>query len=615
MIRTQIFVNDDELDLFPNTIIPITAKFFDLNNITERYVGFSQQISLPKTKNNLALLGVVGEEKSTSTIPYENDNAVSRVVLDGIELMTQAFFIVLSTSDTIRIQIFTKDITFFNNLSNDTLQDLPTSGLNDKVWASEASTAIKTTTGLVNPLISYKEDNTISTLNPPSIYYHTLINLIFAYAGYTKSGSILTESKYLKTIVPFSKQKWTDDPEAKRTKEFKAFADGTQVITNLSGDAKIEFPRVVFNGSDGFWDNSTDYDCTQSLTSNDYYIVRPKGRIRATTVDGTCRFKMMVDDVLLGYIGTFGNATSTPVTGETLFDESTLSTIAIQDGTNIKIEVEDDVLTPNVTIEQESFFELEVVSLTPFIIESGVSIFPPVLLKDFIKEFVVRHGLVFKFDNDNVALKTFNEIIADKSNAVDWTNKRDYNTQTKTEYQPEVAQKNVFKYQKSDAKLSEKVGEGEFLVENGLLKEFSNYTSIFTNATDFYNEANGIANQFVSFPFINSDNEFTGTGLRIAMIKDNNVEADLTQYATFFEDDTQPKDLNFNHYLTDHYSNLIESFQKAKIVTRSYNLDINDFYNYDPHVPIYDDGSYFLVNEIKNFIPGEVTKVELLKVV
>jgi hypothetical protein len=70
----------------------------------------------------------------------------------------------------------------------------------------------------------------------------------------------------------------------------------------------------------------------------------------------------------------------------------------------------------------------------------------------------------------------------------------------------------------------------------------------------------------------------------------------------------------WKYFLGNYYGLLEASLQKTKTVTRYYMLDEYDIAILDLFKPVFDDGAYYLINKIENFIPGKVTKVELFKV-
>jgi len=50
------------------------------------------------------------------------------------------------------------------------------------------------------------------------------------------------------------------------------------------------------------------------------------------------------------------------------------------------------------------------------------------------------------------------------------------------------------------------------------------------------------------------------------------------------------------------------------MIEKEFLLNEIDIQQYDSHKIIWDGEGYYLINKIKNFVPGKITKVELFKV-
>jgi hypothetical protein len=87
-----------------------------------------------------------------------------------------------------------------------------------------------------------------------------------------------------------------------------------------------------------------------------------------------------------------------------------------------------------------------------------------------------------------------------------------------------------------------------------------------------------------------------------------------TDYLIAYFDDSLYESTGFEYYLSNYYSILEDSLQNNKVVKRFYNLTEKDIYEYDPFKMIFDNGEYYLVNKIENFVPGQLTRVELFRV-
>lgn len=245
----RIIINDVDLDLFPNTRLPLTVKYFDIGDLTSRYVNFSQRVRIPDTPNNKKLLGLDGFEKSTSSIPYSKNQGI-KIIIDGIEI-NNYLFTARSQKRDITIQFFGAESDFFDSINGLTCEDLDISSLNQVYDSTAKNGAKKSSSGIVNPLISYEEDLTTNVVLP-SFYYKSLLELIAGLSGKTFAGAIMSDERLIKTILPWSRNKdINSDPQYRTSKEVKALSNG-QTIVLSGGWTTVEFPNVIYQGEDGF---------------------------------------------------------------------------------------------------------------------------------------------------------------------------------------------------------------------------------------------------------------------------------------------------------------------------------------------------------------------------
>ncbi len=81
----------------------------------------------------------------------------------------------------------------------------------------------------------------------------------------------------------------------------------------------------------------------------------------------------------------------------------------------------------------------------------------------------------------------------------------------------------------------------------------------------------------------------------------------------YFIDDLAPFSLHWQSFLDEFYSELTEALQKAKLITRYYRLTERDINYLDFQKLTFDEGDYFLLNKIVNYVPGQSTQGELFK--
>ncbi len=111
-------------------------------------------------------------------------------------------------------------------------------------------------------------------------------------------------------------------------------------------------------------------------------------------------------------------------------------------------------------------------------------------------------------------------------------------------------------------------------------------------------------------------------GIRLLTLKARTNENAITFDQTprtdykmgYFVDGSLAKDTGWQYFLDQFYPSLQSSLQKNKMITKQFFLSEIDVAQYDPHKLVFDGHAYYIVNEIKSFIAGKSTTVELFKV-
>jgi len=248
---------------------------------------------------------------------------------------------------------------------------------------------------------------------------------------------------------------------------------------------------------------------------------------------------------------------------------------------------------------------------------------PDIEVKDILKDFFVRFGIIAKQKRGTLYLKTIEEIIADRTNAVDWSDKLTKTVKT-IDFQTKYAQDNYFDYQ--DGVNDPTVGRGIMEIDNETLIPIDTlFSSIFESVSINLTAGNYRTahiyvydSESVDNTDINDSPPFTLLTLRDPSVTD----PDITFYQTprddyklaYFVDPLVAKDSGFQYFVDEFYAKYEFYLQKNKIVEKEYLLTEYDIFSYDSHKIIYDGEGYYLINKIKNYVPGRISKVELFKV-
>lgn len=111
MIRTEIIVHGQKLDIFPDTEIAITFQQNDLKDIVTRQFSYSTDFSLPLTNRNIRLLGHANQMNSGSGVPYRYIDCA--VLSEGVQITDNAILQIVEVSDVFKVFITERSVPFW----------------------------------------------------------------------------------------------------------------------------------------------------------------------------------------------------------------------------------------------------------------------------------------------------------------------------------------------------------------------------------------------------------------------------------------------------------------------------------------------------------------------
>ena len=166
MIRDELYINNTKVDL-GKTDITLSYKSNLLTDISKIVSNSSYTIKLPKTARNLALIECSHMPSSTSRYPYLKHKGT--LLRNGIEIITDAIVVLLETGEFIEIALIWGNVTNFASVVNDgkKLTDLKygtVEGTDWVVWNNKGSNSVQF------PLIDYGFNS-----DDPNVWYHPVI--------------------------------------------------------------------------------------------------------------------------------------------------------------------------------------------------------------------------------------------------------------------------------------------------------------------------------------------------------------------------------------------------------------------------------------------------------
>lgn len=475
----------------------------------------------------------------------------------------------------------------------------------------------------------------------PSVYYKSVFQSIYEKAGYSvESTSVLADSIYTKLILPYSKKEFAFTGFFNDCREFEAELNTPVTVTS---DQNVVFETIVKKDLFGFYNPTTgDYDTDgasayQPVETWDTRAFFGKfyAYIDITLVTGTVELKIMSQG-----FGTMANQVLT-VPGRYLVNLTANKFGEDERGFNLSggdvVSVFADVTgTTSLRINKGKFYcTVDGINQRPNDPYFHVcEILPDMKQKDFLKDMFVRFAIIPYEKNRLLTLKTLEEIIADRQNALDWTAKRDMSLPDKIKYSTNYAQNNYFKYSSSDRFFNPYFSQGIIKVNNENLDADSDmFVSPFNGSVDIginfisdtslylgFIPLNDIGK--VDFPTPNGEDQDNDTGLRLMVVRDP-ITGDATAYydgnartdylvANFTRPDAP--ECAMDAFLERFYRRARRAIQTDKVIERSYSLTDVDIAQIHPHKMIYDNGEYFILESVPNHVDQESLIVQLYKV-
>lgn len=606
---TTITVNNQTVDLIPEKVA-ITISRIEIGDLTKRFINYTNSFKIPKTVNNSRIFGFPFEESNTS-FPYKINSA--SLYIDGIPLILNGIMILRSNDVYFNVNIYEQDYDYFSSIEGLLIRDI--NPIADSSWEPPyIDTRRIATDDIVSPIVNWGKPGGIYQQNfyLPCFYYHSIIKKILEYTGLSLSGSILTDNRFTDLVIPFCGE-FLYPETLTNGASGKATIGGISIPDLNAGDGDVKIPLIAAEyGDDNFDFTNNEFDSAGWLTYKIDVSVDLSG---ITWGDGTIiTIKLhvsagVVDSEVITTPTASGNVAIT-YTGSLLPTDYVFITIS-----------SNATIGDAVTIDPTSYIRMTSSRVVDRSSVKWNSLWIDVSCKDLVKDFFVRFGIIPFVYGGNLILKTIEEIISDRANALDWSDK--LVEIDSISFDSGYSQHNKFKFKDSEFVLDETLGSGEILITNETLplskdifiSPFENTT---TEITDGYNVA--------TVPVYNQDSTdievFAETPkLKLLTLKDRTNEAAVTFYVTprtdyklaYFIDQDQPKDTGWQYFINEFYNSFSASLQKSKMITKKFNLRPVDIYNYNPHKIIWDGKGYYLVIKIINYMDGKVTSVDLMK--
>lgn len=660
---TELFINGQTVDLFESqNPIATTYVVNDIAEIKDRDISGTGSFKLPATLRNREILGYPDAIQFVTDTPYRLLPAEIRQ--DGITLL-RGSAIVQSAGSGYELQIVAGSKAFFDGLGDKKLEDLM---FPEHTWNFDTikSMLIKSSADseVFYPFIDYGMFPIASgSINAkymyPAIWTKAIVNRICKENGYTVSGDIFTDQRFVSEFVPFARDTFEHS---------KRYMDGLKVEASGSSNPP--------DGPDANGDFSLDLGVTasNSLSLKFGSITMDNassfnGTIFTAPMEGTYNVKMRLTFDYGNDVGVIPaidirspNFTERPNTGidydigvvDYFSPEQALAHISNKGTSHIldydltlfkgqQLDVsglqfngpEDNPNNLNINITGHVYFGQSTIAITAKSADvvwgqpvQPEAILPDVSQKNFLKDWMQRYALVPIVDpvRAHVTFRQFGELYKAKDKAVDWTDKI-LTAESGISFRFNTyAKKNYVRYKKDDG-VSFVSGDSMFEVRDESLKEEGDYIeSIFAPSDVSIKMGSLVFGSVLKIKDSNNPKLDIKTLPRVMTsftiskeltITDGTAQHKVTGGITgYFNKNSPSLNLDFQNLLADYYSDLINNMlNRTKIVTRYVMLNAADIASVDHFIPVYDrrDAQYYYLNKIADYIPNEPAKVELIR--
>lgn len=462
MTRDELYINNTKADL-NKTDITLSYKSNLLTDISKIISNRSYTIKIPKTAKNLALIECAHLPSSTSRYPYLKHKGT--LLRNGIEMIKNANVVLLETGETIEVALTWGNVTNFAGVVNDgkKLTDIThgtVEGVDWVVWSNKGSNSAQF------PLIDYGFNS-----DDPNVWYHPVVTVkwildkIQEQSGVTFNFPSDKLTVINKMIIPLLTRNDSEELYSKYPINLVGTGIGRDNrVVNYFG------LNINFNGDDTQrkYGETVDYQ-QQNSTVKAYRISydSDKSHIKGTVMTVFRSTTISIDYLTVElWIDRTSIATFRPISYQVnnnlwtvgfnidcTFNMSTgqIISLGLLSGRGYFSSASDAGSNTNLNLTLSARGEISFGEKFPL-----VPNLPDIKQIDFIKAVASMVGLFALPDGENgIKFIPFDNLSANKSKAVDWTNRviMAYNSVTPRNLQytlDNIAQNNWFRYKEDD---------------------------------------------------------------------------------------------------------------------------------------------------------------------
>lgn len=475
---TTIYIGDDLLDL-GNTAIALSVPGYDFTEPSTRTIKYTSTIKLPLTENNLKLCGYSNDINSNSEKPYRM--LPCRYLVYGIDMVQNGILVIVRSDDSINVNIYDSQKELFDAIRDRKLNEL-TFISNGSYKNADIDAFRLATTGVFSPVIDWGVATSASIQSDyylPTWFYHELVTNSLKFTGLDLSGGILTHTDFTDLVVPFSLDAWEYPMFWRDAYKFYAV---NSMNTVTSGTLQLFVQNVIYQGSLGLYNGSgSRLEMPNIGATGNYVTYNFKSSIRYTSVGSPGNSFYFRIVVLRGVTELFVAEKLETMVAPGGGGEFELSgQFNLQDDDLVFVKYYTNSGTPTITVTSVTFQGENTGRIHDNYVFFNY-LLPDMTMGELIDDFTNRFGVLYDQTGNTLVLKTLQEVIADKSRALDWTSKRIKKIDP-IDFQLDYAQSNSFEYG-SSVENNETLGFGYLTIDNDNLKTSDTmFSSPFSNS-------------------------------------------------------------------------------------------------------------------------------------
>lgn len=624
-MQERILINGEYLDLYPNEKVNLNLQVNKLSDVSSRNSSFSNSFKIPRTAKNERLLEHAGTIGNRTTVPYNivrcaYQRDTTTIVNNGFIKLTDTF------PDSYQVVIFDGILDFQEQLNGLNLQDLDygdlTFELNIPTYRSTYLNS-GSADGIVYAVGVFQDgEPLLPTQMPieeqlPSIKAKTIWDKIFSTQGYSYTGEFFnTNTDWQELVV--------------------APSIGMEITSSVLTVTSIGTALSNTQQEDSIYGTFTTYTTSSNFTSSAFtadLTVGTKGNLNVNftgTLNLQFTSSFTINDETTGWLEVKQNGVTKAtrnIFGTSPEEFETTLEVTTGDFIRLDIRVQTDINYLNPT-QSQFIMDYSVQSrVNAAKYEGGTLINPSRTVGDleqlaFIKDMLQRFGLIMlkSRQNDNeYRFVTFEELLNDRANAQDWTDKL-IRIDSET-YESGYAQIN-----RADYKYPQDVVpymEGELVIDNqtSILR-----SELFNSPFEIPNSVVGTRNgqPLYSIPtWVLEDGNYvpSETPIKLMRVKYNSTDHQVTLFgsaATLVTEDVpylSIEDMSYQYFFDTYYPSFKKLLDRYKEVNATVYLNDIDIQGLDFFRLVYlkQTGQYYYLDSVKSS-GGGIAKIKLIEI-